>query len=170
MSRFYLLVIYFILFSAAVRSQDVTATLTADTNNVLIGEQIRLSIVVKTGYVKNISFPVFADTIGSLDIVELFPVDTIKKNNQIISFKKDFVVTSFDSGSFEIPPLIISYKSSDLNLREIQSNSLNLVFSTIEVDTTGMNIRDIKPPIQVPFSLEDLIRFNNSKRSIGFVR
>lgn len=159
MSRFYLLVLYFILFSAAVRSQDVTATLTADTNNVLIGEQIRLSIIVKTGYIKNISFPVFGDTIGSLDIVELFPVDTIQKNKQIISFRKDFIVTSFDSGSFEIPSLIISYESSDVNSGEIQTNSLNLVFSTIEVDTTGMNIRDIKPPIQVPFSLEDLIPY-----------
>jgi hypothetical protein len=151
-----------ILFSAtvAVISQDITATIKSDTNNVLIGEPVKLSIFVKTDGKYKIDFPVFIDTLGSLDILELYPVDTVRTNNVISGFSKDIAITSFEAGSFDVEPIVITYSSNaDSDFRIVQTNSLYLQFATVEVDTAAVDIRDIKPPIQIPLTLEDMLPY-----------
>jgi hypothetical protein len=156
--NYIIVLILFLTFSA--KSQEITATLTNDTNNVLIGEQIKLKIDVNFKNVKNIVFPIFADTIGKLEIVELFPVDTVRVNNKIESLSKKFIVTCFDSGSYETMPFVISYETIiDSNIRITQTNSLTLNFSTIQVDTNQSSLKDIKPPIQIPFGFDDLLPY-----------
>lgn len=160
MLKLYFTIIFLFCSTVAVISQDVTATIKADTNNVLIGEPVKLSIFVKTDGNYKISFPIFVDTLGSLDILELYPVDTIRTNKVISGYSKDITVTSFESGSFEIEPIVITYSSnSDSNLRIAQSNTLFLQFETVEVDTAAVDFRDIKPPLQVPLTLEDLLPY-----------
>ncbi len=156
---FFITVFTFLILNT-VKSQEITAKLTNDTNNVLIGEHITLNINVKFKNVNNIVFPVFADTLEKLDIVELFPVDTFRINNKIESLSKKFIVTAFDSGYYEIPPLIISYqRPNEDDIKITQTNSLVLNFNTIHVDTSGTSLKDIKPPIEIPFDLEDLLPY-----------
>lgn len=151
-------VLYILLNVVWANSQEISVELSADTNNLLIGQQVRLSLKVFPGSIRNITFPVFTDTLGKLEIIELFPIDTIKSNGKIELFKKDFIVTSFDSGSFQVEPLIITYQYDSQNdIRILPSNVITLNFETISVDTSGMEIKDIKLPIQEPITLEDLL-------------
>lgn len=141
-------------------SQDVSAKITSDTNNVLIGQPVQLTLSVNQGSAAKLSFPVFADTLNGLEILALSNIDTVKDSKHNTILTKNIIVTSFEAGIFNLEPLVISYNAEpDSDLRIIQTNSLSLVFSTVEVDTSAIDLRDIKPPIEVPLSFEDFLPY-----------
>lgn len=156
------LILIFFVFSITVSafSQDITVSLSNDTNNVLIGEHVKLTISFKGNNVRNVSFPVFDDTLGKIELISIYPVDTISKNNKSFELKKNIIVTCFDAGSFEVGPLILSYNSigSD-EIKVAATNLIRLNFSTIEIDSASTNIKDIKPPVEVKLTLSDVIPY-----------
>lgn len=149
-----------ISFYTASISQEIEARLTADTNHLLIGEPVRLNLTVKSPNDYKINFPLFADTLGNFEIVELYEIDTIHSESGYYQLSKNIDITSFDEGTFIVPGIILTYEiSSESDLRLIETESISLSYYTVEVDTSGTDIKDIKPPIEIPLSLEDLLPY-----------
>ncbi|TAL59934.1 MAG: hypothetical protein EPN85_08380 [Bacteroidetes bacterium] len=158
-----LLFIVYCLLSTSGFSQNITATATLDTNAILIGQQTKLTLRVdyKTdqGNTK-IDFPKIADTLlKEIEVVsqskpECFIPDS--SDMSIMAQSQTLIITSFDSGYYAIPPFkfIISGDSSIT----IETEPLLFAVNTIEIDTT-VAIKDIKPPIEVPFSWKELLPY-----------
>ena len=144
-------------------SQNITVTATLDTNTILIGQQakIKLQVEYKTdqGEIK-IDFPKIADTIiKQIEVVGQSKVETfIPDSNDMsrLAQTQTFIITSFDSGYYAIPPFrfIIDGDSS----KAIETEPLLFAVSTVAVDTTK-SIMDIKPPIEVPFSWKEYLPY-----------
>jgi hypothetical protein len=66
------------------------------------------------------------------------------------------LITSFDSGYYAIPPFKFTI-SGDTN-KIFETEPLLFSVNTIAIDTT-QNIKDIKPPIEVPFSWKELLPY-----------
>src|SRR3990172_884084 len=66
------------------------------------------------------------------------------------------IITSFDSGFYAIPPFrfIINGDSN----KTIETEPMLFSVNTVAVDTT-QNIKDIKPPIEVPFSWKEYLPY-----------
>src|ERR1051326_8121835 len=144
-------------------SQNLKATAELDTNAILIGQQTKLTLKVEyktdQGEMK-IDFPKLNDTIiKQIEIVNQSKVEKfIPDSNDMsrLAQKQTLIITSFDSGYYAIPPFKF-FLNGDTT-KPITTEALLLSVNTVAVDTTK-NIKDIKPPIEVPFSWKEYLPY-----------
>ena len=116
-------------------SQDIV--LNKDT--ILIGEQVRMKITKKLDSINN--WPIIDSVIfPEIEVLSYSKIDT---NKNIIS--QEFVLTSFDEGTYNIPRYKIYNKNTYLNT--------SLVVKTITL-TDKDTIKDIKKPISANLKKE----------------
>lgn len=149
--------------SAFAQGLTASATATLDTNSILIGQQTRLTLRIdyKTdqGSVK-IDFPRIADTLlKEIEVVSKSKTDLFIPDSSDMSHmaqSQTLIITSFDSGYYAIPPFrfILNGDSS----KAIETEPLLFAVNTVEIDTT-VAIKDIKPPLEVPFSWKELLPY-----------
>ncbi|HEY4787683.1 MAG TPA: hypothetical protein VIH57_16615 [Bacteroidales bacterium] len=146
------LAIAFVLLQNVVSiAQQVNARL--DSSVIKIGDQVKLHFDIEIPGNAKVNLPVFTDTISStIEVVKTFPPDFSRKNGKL-HIVQDMLITSFDSGYHQIPPIAFPYTIGQ-NKDTLHSAALNLTVNTIPVDTTK-DFRDIKPPLSVRFSLLD---------------
>lgn len=140
--------------------QDIIAIpkLTIDTNNVLIGDRIKLLLEIESNKKINLVFPAIPDSIGAVEILEKSSIDTLIENNKY-RFLQKLELSSFDSGSYTIPPFVFMYEKPGFNsLFPVASDSIVLHFHTVEVDTSKA-IKDIKEPLEEPITLDEYIGY-----------
>ena len=119
-----------------------------DTNNLIIGEQAKLELI--TALPKNTDFkwPEITDSIGPLEVIKKTKLDTIDTLNMWL-LGQAMLVTSFDSGYFKVPGQVIAINKGNW-IDSIYSNSLTIIYNTIELDSTKSYI-DIKRPMRVTY-------------------
>ena len=75
---------------------------------------------------------------GALEVIQSYPIDTIKKNDRYELVKK-YGLAQFDSGKYTIPSVRIL-----INSKAFLSDSLNVEVANVEVDTLKQKMYDIK--------------------------
>jgi len=135
-----------------VRAQQVSVKASIDSTVMLIGQQSLMHLEISGPASLKYTFPVFqGDTlINGIEILAAGRLDTLEAGNNQIRLKKDYVITSFDSGLYYIPPVKII-----AGLDTIASNEMALKIMTYDVDTTKAKIFDIKGIQEPPFVLGD---------------
>ena len=87
-------------------SQSVSVNITASKNNILIGEPIQLQLEATVA--ENINAAWFStDSLAHFDILSKSKIDTLNTDDGN-KYKQTIIVTSFDSGSWSIPPLALN--------------------------------------------------------------
>ena len=138
---------------------QVTVEVKMDTNMLLIGDQTNFRIKANYPDTYSVNFPVFADTIvKGLEVLNISDIDTnIVDGN--IELWQELLVTSFDSGWYEVPPLdfVIGIAGND-RTDTLQSNPVYFGVITMPIDTTQANaITDIKKPLDAPLTLREVL-------------
>ncbi|MEW6061417.1 MAG: hypothetical protein AB1600_05685 [Bacteroidota bacterium] len=135
-------------------AQDVTVTASVDSQSIVIGDWIHYTVAVKHPASMNVALPLLKDTLGGFDIVQQ---DSVVKteDNGVLHLQKKFVITKFDAGTQYIPPFTVRYATASGETLTAQSNAIPIEVRGIEVDTTQA-IHDIKPPLSVPLSAEEI--------------
>src|ERR1041385_6605540 len=109
--RHIFLLILIAIFSS-LSAQQIRVSAVLDSSKIRIGEQTKLDLYVTydASAAKNlkVEWPSFEDTItGKVEIVSRTAIDSTipdKTNPSLIQQHQQFIVTSFDSGYFAIPP------------------------------------------------------------------
>lgn len=134
-----------------VSAQKFSVQATIDSTFLFIGEQTALTFEVDQSTEERINVPLFSDTIISgVELVERLKTDTTQIENNRIKVKHSFLVTSFDTALYYIPPFAFSNVSGDT----VKSNPLSLKVFTVDIqtDSTDFQIADIKPIYAPPFN------------------
>lgn len=136
----------------SVFAQDVVATTSVDTNKILIGKPVQLIIQLSQPKNLNIDWPLIIDSVGGMEIWKYTPPDTIKvEDDNILLRSQTFLITSYDSGTYLIPPVVFKYKLKDSNTEiKVETDPIRIDVFTVPVDTT-MDIRDIRNVEEAPF-------------------
>lgn len=112
-----------------------------DTNSILIGEQINFSISNTISETE--VWPTYEEfLVEGIEIIKQGKLDT---NENIIS--QNFIITSWDSGSYYIPPISFSENS--------KTEGLLLNVQTITLKE-GAELKDIKQPMEAPIGWSDI--------------
>jgi hypothetical protein len=130
--------IYFyiaLLFGFLGSAQKITTAI--DSSQIKIGSQFNLTLKASVNAKDKVVFP-NAKNFGALEVLESYPIDTVKNNSQYELIKK-YGLTQFDSGRYLIPKLIVK-----INQKEFQTDSLSIVVNNVKVDTTKQQMYDIK--------------------------
>ena len=135
-------------------SQTIKVKAHVDTLNIRIGDQVRLHLEVDQPGNLRVGFPVITDTLsGKVDVVKQLKADSTLINNSL-HIKKDYLITSFDSGQHTIPALEFTVQEGT-KTDTFRTMPIYLNVNTIPVDTTK-GFRDIKAPIKAPISLAEV--------------
>lgn len=118
-------------------------TSSVDTTNIKIGEQITYKIQVETDSSNIVVFPQ-AKEFSPLEVIESYPVDTTKIENNKLKLIKEYGLTQFDSGTYYIPKQKIN-----IAFNSFTTDSIKVEVNTVKVDTTKQGLYNIKPLIQV---------------------
>lgn len=145
-------------------AQDIKATATLDSNNIKIGQQVKLKLSIQykadNGKHIKIQWPEIPDTLRKeVEVAGQSKLDTIipDKNNPVQFIQsKTLYITSFDSGYWAIPPFKFMV-NGDTN--GILTEPLLLQVGGMTVDTT-IAIKDIKPPYEQSYTFLDWLKDN----------
>lgn len=154
-AKYCLFTIVLLLLSNEIFAQDYSASVHLDSNDILIGDQVNLTLRFSSIDNTHVIFPGCCDTcISGIEIVRRFPVDTLNKESGI-ELQQKWIITAFDSGTYIIPSF--SFYGMDSTMLA-QTESLLLNVRTIPVDTT-LAIKDIKEPLSAPLTLQEILPF-----------
>ncbi|PCH97315.1 MAG: hypothetical protein COB85_02810 [Bacteroidetes bacterium] len=138
-------------------AQEVYAVAVMDTNEILIGDQIELLLLVETSPGITVDLPILVDVlVEGIEIISQSEVDTSYASDSNIKLSKTYLITSFDSGFYAIPPFLITLLGDSNVIAETEA--LLLTVRTLEVDTTQA-IMDIKAPLEAPYTIEELLPY-----------
>ena len=132
----------FAMFCIITFSASAQVTSAVDSTSIRIGAQVTYNITVETDSSNLVVFPE-AKNFGALEIINSYPIDTLK-NDAKFSLIKKYGVTQFDSGTYTLPrqKLIIGD-------RTVFTDSIQIEVRNIAIDTTKQKLYDIKPIIEV---------------------
>jgi hypothetical protein len=98
------------------------------------------------------------DTISqNIEIVNSSNIDTtLSADKKTYLLSQELTITSFDSGFFVIPPF--RFLRNGDSLKYIETQALLLEVIPLAVDTSQV-IKDIKPPLESPFTLSEILPY-----------
>lgn len=152
-----LILLLFIAISA--NAQRIKATASIDSTNILLGDQVKLFLEIDHPKSVDVTFPNVPDTLAEyIEVLDRSNIDTFELDDE--SFQKQiqsFLITSFDSGSYRIPPFWFKI-DLDGRLDSIPSNGVTLNVYSMAIDTTR-GPTDIKYPYDAPVTLKEVIPY-----------
>jgi hypothetical protein len=131
-----------VLFYLQVAAQQPAVSAALDRNRIYLGDQFTLTIQVKAGLADGpVVFPILPDSLNHLEVVKRKAVDSIRAGSRL-TYTQEIIMTSFDSGRWAIPSLVIS-----VNGRNFKTEPQQVVVMSIPL--RGNDYNDIKEIIPV---------------------
>lgn len=96
------------------------------------------------------------DTTEAIELLRVTEWDTVRATDRAITIEKDLYFTAWDSGYFEIAPIMIPYEIPTRS-DTLYTNTLPLRVNRVPQDTTLL--MPLKPIIQEPVRTEDFIPY-----------
>ena len=131
------LYIFLFLLSTTVFAQQKQVETSIDTTKNKIGAEFKLTLKTVVSSKSKVVFPKLKN-IGALEVIESYPIDTVKKNDTYELIKK-YGLTQFDSGRYTIPAIKIL-----IDKKPFLSDSLSVEVANVKVDTLQQKMYDIK--------------------------
>jgi hypothetical protein len=132
--QFYLLLF---LLSTAIFAQQKQVVTSIDTKKNKIGAEFKVTLRTSVDTLSKVIFPNLKN-FGALEVIQSYPIDTIKKNDRYELIKK-YGLTQFDSGKYVIPSVKIF-----INSKPFMTDSFLVEVANVQVDTLKQKMFDIK--------------------------
>jgi hypothetical protein len=159
MKKLLCLIFAFPVFTSIVCGQDVKISSSFDTTAIYIGDQIIYTLTVDQPANLSLTLPEFKDTlIKNIEILSGPVVDSVRNNKGLLHIKKEYIITSFDSGRYQLPPVYAELRN-DEGLKRFYSDYAYLDVKRIEMapaDSTA-KIYDIVKPYRAPVTLGEIL-------------
>ncbi len=157
MVRVQVIVLLLLVCAHSLWAQEVKATARVDSNSILIGDPILLLIEVTYPSGTNITWPALNDPPKGFERLQQKEVETTKTETGMIS-SMAITLTAFESGTFHIPEFTFQYTSAGKIPQTVKTTPLSVTVKSVTVDTAG-DIKDIKPPINMPYSWKEALPY-----------
>lgn len=141
-------ILLYFLFTTAVFAQQKQVLTSIDTTKNKIGAEFKLTLKTNVDTLSKVVFP-NARNFGALEVIQSYPIDTIRKNDRYELIKK-YGLTQFDSGRYTIPSVKIL-----INKKEYLSDSIKVEVANVPVDTLKQKMYDIKDIASADDSIGD---------------
>lgn len=129
--------IFLFLLSSAIFAQQKQVETSIDTTKNKIGAEFKLTLKTVVNSNSKVVFPKLKK-IGALEVIQSYPIDTVKKNDTYELIKK-YGLTQFDSGKYTIPSIKIL-----IDKKPFLTDSIRVEVANVKVDTLQQKMYDIK--------------------------
>jgi hypothetical protein len=145
-----------VLISGTIHAQRIKATATLDSANILLGDQVKLFLEIDHPKNIRVIFPDVPNTIlENIEVLKHGSPDTFETDDQTYQKQiQSFLITSFDSGSYLIPPFWFKIELNN-RIDSVPTNEVTLNVYSLPIDTTR-GPTDIKMPYDAPLTLKEV--------------
>lgn len=141
------------LFAAltAAGQELISTTLSKDT--LLIGDQAEWvsKFKVPAGMTMKID-SMSGYIVPGVELIGDFHIDTVKKKKDFSNVEARALITSFDSGSYKMPPLVVYFYKGNEIADTLRLKEIPLEVTTVPIDTATYRMADIRPQFKYPVS------------------
>jgi hypothetical protein len=140
-------------------AQEVKITSSFDSTRIFIGDQIKFTVSVDQPSNLRLSLPVFKDTLcKNIEIISGPRIDSISGKNGRVRIIQKYLITSFDSGRYQVQPVFAETKN-EAGLKRFYSDYSILEVLRVKIapaDTTA-KIYDIIKPYRAPVTIGEVL-------------
>jgi hypothetical protein len=141
------------LFIIHAQAQQPVISVTLDSTQLMIGGQTLLHLEIAANKAAQLQLPYTQDTLmQGVEVLNISKPDTTDLGNSRIKIKYDYLITSFDSALYLLPPFKLIADNDTF-----YSNELALKVSTVPVDTESGKFFDIKNVMLPRWVLADYV-------------
>ncbi len=128
--------------SVSVRSE-------VDRSTITVGDPIKYTLIITYEEDHRVYPPPLASNLGQFEIKDFKYPRTIRTDEGLLEERTEYTVTSFRTGDFQIPPLIIGFVTAEGDSGWVESEPIAIRIQSVNVEG-AKDIRDIKGPVEIP--------------------
>lgn len=140
------------------QAQGVKATARVDSTHLVIGDHLGFEVQVNFPAGMEVSLPLIGETLGKFEVLDKLAIDSQSVNGEKQVIQR-LLLTAFDSGFYQIPPLTIEYnQQGSPQIHQVKTNPISVEVYTVAVDT-AQAIRGIKAPVEAPYTFREALPY-----------
>jgi hypothetical protein len=156
--RWFFVVAGLALVRIPVRSQELRVTAQADSNNIVIGDWLDVHFEIRHPAGTSVRIAGWADTLAGLEILRRDSVRQTAGAQELLEQFK-LTMTSYDSGTFVIPPLrVFMPAGTGGDSIRAESSPIAVFVHSVGADTSK-EIKDIKQPVNPGISFAEILPY-----------
>ncbi len=113
-----------------------------------VGDQVKLRLEVIHPTNSQVVLPQLETQWGEFEVLDQTAPETIDNEDGTATTGKDIVVTLFQPGSFQTPPLVVTHRKPDGSIEELAAPVIPVRVSSVL--TEELALRDLKPQAELP--------------------
>ncbi len=124
---------------------------------ITIGDRIEYYITVTYDKEINVEYPGLGANLGAFEIKDYNTLDPEETGNKIIN-KVEYIITTFDTGNYVIPPVTVDYFSSDSVVKSLKTDIINIRVNSVK-PSEAKDIKDIKSPLEIEINYKKYVYY-----------
>lgn len=128
---------------------------TVEPDSIGIGDRFLYSIEVERDLMQEIYFPDFKQSVEHYEMIEDRPVDTLSREGRRLKLRKSYLMAAFQEGIHNVLPEVMYLDKNIIDTLRGE-DTLRLMVTTFEIDSTSHTIFDIKPQRTLKFKFGEI--------------
>jgi hypothetical protein len=146
----YTLLMVFSHIASASEQSLISVESHVDRATITIGDRILYTLTVETDSAVTLEPLGLGSNLGAFEVKDYKIHDPEKAKNGKIINKSEYVITTFTTGEYVIPPITIDYTDPNGDKKQIQSEPLFILVKSVgATESDKEDIRGLKPPIEI---------------------
>ncbi len=141
------ILLLFIINPVIAQHGQISISSSVDRDVITIGDLINYNISVAHDKGIKVEYPGLGVNLGAFEIRDYKIFEPEEVDKRIIN-KVGYIITTFDTGNYVIPPITVSYFSSDSIEKELKTDIIKIRVNSVK-PSEAKDIKDIKPPMEI---------------------
>ena len=142
--------------TSAVNDKAPRVSGSIDVDSIGIGDRFVYSIEVEKDLVQSVYFPSLTGAgAEAYELIEDMPVDTLEREGRRLKIRKSYRMAAFEEGIHNVVPQVM-YADKNIIDTLYGPDTLSLLVTTFQIDSTSHAPFDIKPQKNLPFKFGEI--------------
>ena len=128
---------------------------TVEPDSIGIGDRFLYTIEVERDLMQEVYFPDFKQSVEHYEMIEDRPVDTLSREGRKLKLRKSYLMAAFQEGIHNVLPEVMYLDKNIIDTLR-GDDTLRLMVTTFEIDSTSHTIFDIKPQRTLKFKFGEI--------------
>ena len=128
---------------------------TVEPDSIGIGDRFLYTIEVERDLMQEVYFPDFNQSVEHYEMIEDRPVDTLSREGRKLKLRKSYLMAAFQEGIHKVLPEVMYLDKNIIDTLR-GDDTLRLMVTTFEIDSTSHTIFDIKPQRTLKFKFGEI--------------
>ena len=128
---------------------------TVEPDSIGIGDRFLYTIEVERDLMQEVYFPDFKQSVEHYEMIEDRPVDTLSREGRRLKLRKSYLMAAFQEGIHKVLPEVMYLDKNIIDTLR-GDDTLRLMVTTFEIDSTSHTIFDNKPQRTLKFKFGEI--------------